>query len=280
MVKVRRGVSSAVHNPTIPPEIALKRLQRLFEQIPEIRSSGHGSAALKTWEKNIKIVLAELYGESSLVFKEFDGIWFDPGQYYQGQPESDFVRAFSSGIDQAAGFLESRIGDLREVVEPANAGTRAPSVTPDPDGRRIFVVHGHAHGHKETVARFLAKLDLEPIILHEQADQGKTLIEKFEVYAAGVQCAVVILTADDIASSKANPEQKELRARQNVILELGFFVGKLGRERTFALVEKGVTLPSDIHGVVYIPLDNEEWRLRLVKELKAAGLQLDANRAF
>jgi predicted nucleotide-binding protein len=129
-------------------------------------------------------------------------------------------------------------------------------------------------------ARFLGKLDLEPVILHEQADQGKTIIEKFEAHAADVQCAVVILTTDDIASSKANPEQKELRARQNVILELGFFVGKLGRERTFALVEKGVSLPSDIHGVVYIPLDNGDWRLRLVKELKAAGLQVDANRAF
>lgn len=95
-----------------------------------------------------------------------------------------------------------------------------------------------------------------------------------------MRCAVVILTADDIASPKASPEQKEFRARQNVILELGFFVGKLGRDRTFALVEQSVALPSDIHGVVYIPLGNDEWRLRLVKELKAAGLHVDSNRAF
>jgi predicted nucleotide-binding protein len=123
-------------------------------------------------------------------------------------------------------------------------------------------------------------LDLEPIILHEQADQGKTIIEKFEAHAADVQCAVVILTADDIASSKADSEKKELRARQNVILEFGFFVGKLGRQRTFALVEKGVTLPSDMHGLIYISLDDGQWRLHLVRELKAAGLQVDANQAF
>ena len=141
-------------------------------------------------------------------------------------------------------------------------------------------MHGHDHGHKETVARFLGKLDLEPIILHEQADRGKTVIEKFEAHAADVRCAVVILTADDVAYSKTNPEQKELRARQNVILELGYFVGKLGRAQTFALVEKEVALPSDIHGVVYIRLDDGAWRLHLVKELKAAGLDVDANRAL
>jgi predicted nucleotide-binding protein len=272
--------SSAAHHPTISPEQALKRLRTLLEQIPEIRSSGRGSAAHSTWWGNVKILLAELYGEPSLIFKEFVRIRFSPGFGYPGQPDSENIEAFNSGLDQATGFLESRVSDLRESVQQENPGTNASSYTAELDTRRIFVVHGHDHGIKETVARFLGKLDLEPIILHEQADEGKTIIEKFEAHAADVHCAVVILTADDIASSRATPERKELRARQNVILELGFFVGKLGRQRTFALVEKGVALPSDIHGVVYIPLDSEEWRARLVKELKAAGLQVDANRAF
>jgi predicted nucleotide-binding protein len=77
-----------------------------------------------------------------------------------------------------------------------------------------------------------------------------------------------------------NPTKQEQRARQNVILEFGFFVGRLGRKQTFALVEKGVTLPSDIDGLVYIPMDEGHWRLRLVKELKAAGLDVDANLAI
>jgi predicted nucleotide-binding protein len=106
------------------------------------------------------------------------------------------------------------------------------------------------------------------------------VIEKFETHSSDVHCAVVLLTADDIASAKANPDKQELRARQNVILELGFFVGTLGRDHTFALVEKGLTLPSDINGLIYIPLDDGEWRIRLVKELKAAGLDVDANKAF
>ncbi|MGH2508002.1 MAG: TIR domain-containing protein [Ktedonobacteraceae bacterium] len=280
MAKARPdGFGAVAHQPTISSEMALKRLEKLLEQVPEVRSSGRGPAA-STWVKNVKIVFAELYGEPSLIFKEFNRIPFHPGAIYSGQPRSDFVNAFNAGLDQATGFLESRVSDLRENVGQDVHSPRDSSFTPDPDSRRIFVVHGHDQGNKETVARFLGKLDLEPIILHEQPDQGNTLIEKFEAHAADVQGAVVILTADDIASSRENPEQKELRARQNVILELGFFVGKLGRKRTFALVEKGVTLPSDIHGVIYIPIDNGEWRLHLVKELKAAGLQIDANRAF
>jgi len=281
MVKARRGSPAEMpHHPTISPELGLKRLQKLLDQIPEIRSGGHGSTALSTWEKNVKIVLAELCGESSLIFKAFDRIRFDPGVFYQGQPQSEFVKAFNEGLDEAKGFLESRVGDLHEnLAQDKHGPSKRPSVL-NADSRKIFVVHGHDHGNKETVARFLEALELEPIILHEQADQGRTVIEKFELHAAGVQCAVVILTADDIASSKQNPEQKELRARQNVILELGFFVGRLGRERTFALIEKGVTLPSDVHGLIYIPMDSVDWRMRLVKELKAAGVQVDANRAF
>jgi predicted nucleotide-binding protein len=282
MARAKSGDGDRVpaHHPTISPELAVKRLQKLLEQIPEIRSQGHGSHAISTWSGNVKIVLGEFYGEHSLVFKEFDGIWFSPGGYYDGQPDSEFVTAFNSGLNQATGFLESRINDLRERLGHEGQLTVPLPFQSHPDSGRIFVVHGHDHGSKETVARFLGKLDLEPVILHEQADQGRTLIEKFEDHAADVRAAVVILTADDTAASNANPEKKELRARQNVILELGFFVGRLGRQHTFALVEKDVALPSDLHGLIYIPLDREDWRLRLVKELKAAGLQVDANRAL
>jgi hypothetical protein len=84
-----------------------------------------------------------------------------------------------------------------------------------------------------------------------------------------------------ISLPKTDPEKKELRARQNVIFELGFFVGKVGRHKAFALVEKGVALPSDIHGLIYIPLDpGNAWRLLLVRELNAAGIWVDANLAL
>jgi predicted nucleotide-binding protein len=279
MAKTRRDATPAPHQPTIPPELALRKLQKLLEQLPEIRSKGRGSEA-STWRGNLKLALAEFYGEQSLYFREFDRIRFGPWSVYPGQPEHEFNKAFNSGLDQAKGFLESRVADLQERIPNEHPASRGASPNQGADSRKVFVVHGHDHGTKETVARFLEQLELEPIILHEQPDQGNTIIEKFEAHSEDVGCAVILLTADDIAASKKEPEKKDERARQNVILELGFFVGKLGRKHTFALVEKGVALPSDIHGLVYIPLDNEDWRMRLVKEFKAAGLEVDANRAF
>ena len=146
------------------------------------------------------------------------------------------------------------------------------------DSRNVFVVHGHADAVTLAVARFLEKLDLRPIILHEQPDIGRAVIEKFEAHA-DVGFAVVLLTPDDVggfaSSGKLNP-----RARQNVILELGYFIGKLGRERVCALYTEGVEVPSDIHGVLYMPYDTENgWRLKLAHEIKTAEITADLNRA-
>jgi predicted nucleotide-binding protein/predicted RNA-binding Zn-ribbon protein involved in translation (DUF1610 family) len=143
----------------------------------------------------------------------------------------------------------------------------------------IFVVHGHDEEMKQATARTLAKLNLKPIILHEQPNQGHTLIEKFEKNA-DVQFVIVLLSPDDMAYSSSNSaENASPRARQNVVLELGYFVGKLGRDRVFALKREGkLELPSDFYGIVYTPYDaNGKWQFELVRELKAAGYEVDAN---
>ena len=151
----------------------------------------------------------------------------------------------------------------------------------------VFVVHGHDHGMKEAIARFLSKAGLNPIILHEQADEGKTIIEKFEKHA-DVSFAVAIFSRDDLGVaikdiSKTEPIEKVLRprARQNVVLEFGYFMGALGRKNVRAIVEEDVETPSDYSGVLFIPFDaSDRWRLTLVRELKAAGLEVDANAIF
>jgi predicted nucleotide-binding protein len=146
------------------------------------------------------------------------------------------------------------------------------------DPNKVFVVHGHDDTTKITVARFLEKLGLEPIILHEQANQGGTVIEKIERYS-NVGFAVVLLTPDDEGHVKGQLEQKQPRARQNVILELGYFIGLLGREKVAALVSGGVELPSDFSGIVYTSL-NGNWQFDLAKELRAAGIKFDAEKMF
>ena len=141
----------------------------------------------------------------------------------------------------------------------------------------IFIVHGHNSETKTNVARFIEKLKLKPIILHEQPNQGRTIIEKFEAHT-NVGYAVVLLTADDIGGTKLTSSDKlKPRARQNVIFELGYFVGKLGRMQVCALHETGVEILSDYEGVVYVPLDGDAWQLKLAKEIKAAGFDIDMN---
>lgn len=141
--------------------------------------------------------------------------------------------------------------------------------------REIFLVHGHDGEAKESVARFLEKLELEPIILHEQPNQGRTLIEKFETSSKNVAFAVVLLTPDDLGYAADKPEKLEPRARQNVILELGYFIGRLSRTRVCALYKGGVELPSDFQGVVYIELDPAgAWRTKLAQELLGAKITI------
>ena len=147
------------------------------------------------------------------------------------------------------------------------------------NGRRVFVVHGHDHATLDRVVRLLSDLDLEPVVLRDQPNEGRTIIEKFEAHA-DVTYAIVLMTGDDLGGvANARREEMRLRARQNVVLELGFFIGRLTRRRVAALVERDVERPSDIDGVLYVPLDDSGiWRLALAKEMKAAGLPVDLNR--
>ena len=140
----------------------------------------------------------------------------------------------------------------------------------------VFVAHGHDEAVKQTVARFLEKLKLDVVILHERENRGKTIIEKLEANSS-VGFAVILLTPDDIGGKKGETNLTS-RARQNVIAELGYFVGKLGREKVCSLYIEEVEIPSDFDGVVYIPFDrNEGWKLKLAYELKSAGFSIDMN---
>lgn len=143
---------------------------------------------------------------------------------------------------------------------------------------RIFVVHGHDRGPRDSVARLIEKLGFEAVVLEEQPNKGRTIIEKFESYA-DVKYAVVVMTPDDMGGAKGGPPARP-RARQNVILELGFFIGELGRDHVAAIVVGDkLEIPSDIDGVLYIPFDSSgAWRQRLAREMKAAGLAVDMNR--
>jgi predicted nucleotide-binding protein len=167
------------------------------------------------------------------------------------------------------------IEDFHEV----NAPLRRESLPPKADSNKVFVVHGHDEAAKQSVARFLEKCGLAAVILHEQINRGKTIIEKFEHFS-DVGFAVVLLTPDD--AGRANTKEEfEHRARQNVVFEFGYFIAKLGRDRVCALHKGNVELPTDVSGFVYVQFDEGgAWKNALLGELRAAGYQIDANHVF
>lgn len=145
------------------------------------------------------------------------------------------------------------------------------------DKTRVFIVHGHDTAAKLEVARFIEKIGLEPIILHEQVNDGMTIIEKIEKYS-NVGFGIVLYTPCDIGYAKDKEKEKMARARQNVVFEHGYLISKLGRNNVCALVKDSVEVPNDISGIVYIPLDNNGgWKIPLAKEMKSSGYEIDFN---
>lgn len=144
--------------------------------------------------------------------------------------------------------------------------------------KKVFIVHGHDGEMKQEVANVLLKLRLEPIILHEQPDEGKTIIEKFETHS-DVDFAIILLSPDDFAyPCKATPKEGKYRARQNVIMELGYFIAKLGRNRVVTLyrTNNNLEIPSDYLGVLYKPYVGD-WRYKLADEMKKIDPRIDKN---
>jgi predicted nucleotide-binding protein len=187
-----------------------------------------------------------------------------------------------------------KLRDLRErlplAVTPEALSARRENVNKAPreriasaPGGNVFIVHGRAAGgFRDAVANFVERLGLRPIILAEQANKGRTLIEKFEANALDVGYAIALLTPEDSGyGPEDDPPPHPTRARQNVILELGYFMGSLGRERVVALQQEGLEVPTDILGIVYIRLgDDGAWKRELVRELLAAGYVIDVKRSL
>lgn len=141
--------------------------------------------------------------------------------------------------------------------------------------KRVFIVHGHDDLLKESVARLVEKIGLEAVILHEQPNGGKTIIQKLEKQA-DVGYAIILYTPCDEGRKKGSENSKP-RARQNVVFEHGLFMGKLGARRVCALRKSEVEMPSDAQGILYIEVKegSNDWKYQVAKELKNAGYNID-----
>lgn len=187
------------------------------------------------------------------------------------------VGLISDCIDEAIGVIEIDDNFIEKLYPPKSV-EKSPKHRNSKTSNKVFIVHGRNNEVKETVARFIEKLGLTPIILHEQPNGGKTIIEKFEDYS-DVGFAVILMTPDDKGYLTGQDDYIKERARQNVIFEHGYFIGKLGREKVVALVKGDLELPSDISGILYLGIDNGgAWKFGLAKEIKSAGYNIDLNK--
>lgn len=273
--------------PAIPPSVSattgIDLLKKLIgktndlREKPDLKESDVGAWRTLARDYLIRTFGSESPNVNAVLHAQGDGgINFRMSDY-------EYRQYTRSGLSNKIKMLESCIEQLETDIELQAEPLHTTSVNSPMDEvaqTKVFIVHGHEHGIKEATARFLERLDLEPVILHERPNAGRTIIEKFSDYS-DVHFAVVLLTGDDEARERGSEKDLNLRARQNVILELGYFLGKLGRARVCALYESGVEIPSDYQGVLFIPLDaGDRWKFDLVRELRAAGFSVDANRIF
>ena len=267
--------------PRPPKAIAKQRLQRALDEILALRELTCESREFQKWQRNTRVAIENIYGSSSQT-QEFVNIeYWSTGVRFSQSNEARNQTAYSRGLDEATAILESMFSEVDEYWEEDGQEMETPvasATLEQTNTNQIFLIHGRDHGTRETVARFLENLGLEPVILQEQPDQGRTIIEKFEQYAQA-NFAVALFTPDDVGGLAEDSLQP--RVRQNVVFEFGYFIGKFGRDRVCALVEGDPEIPSDYSGVLYIPLDESgAWKFQLVREMKSAGFDIDANRAF
>ena len=279
MASKRSKIETPIQTPpSISPDKGIELIKRQINDGLKVKEASCPGDEYDSWNTITNHCLVKAFGEHSEAVQDFETL----GAIYAAGMDFDFDAFRREALDRKLARLGAYIKIFMTEVELQEATIPPPPLAPlIAISRKVFVVHGHNEAFRETCARFVEKLDLEPIILHEQPNAGRTIIEKFQDYS-DVGFAIVLLTGDDQGTTKnADPSTLKLRARQNVIFELGFFIGKLGRSRVCALYEPGVEIPSDYSGILFVQLDPAgAWRFQLGRELKAVGIAVDLNRAI
>ncbi|MDF2383875.1 nucleotide-binding protein [Nostoc ellipsosporum NOK] len=196
------------------------------------------------------------------------------------------IGSYKSEIEDCKDLIKRRIDNIRNLIKLSDLFKTSVTnhLTAEVskmhvNSNEVFIVHGHDEEAKVKTARFIEKLGFRPIILHEQASSGKTIIEKIEEYS-NVGFGIILYTPCDKGGKKDDPTLKG-RARQNVVFEHGYLIGKIGRKNVCALVKGDVETPNDISGVVYINLDDSDaWHIKVAKKLRNSGYEVDMNKVI
>lgn len=293
MARAKPPAASVAPRLQLTPQAIERGIARLQERITELTNFDASqlgdegdSPKLTALSTSIEDTLVRCFGENTSVYSRFSSaaqLHFFPGVWTEDYPlRHHYVEGTQKNILQSISLLEEAQRTLREDLADHESEANSQSLSVADSGhpaqsRKVFIVHGHDEGAREMVARFLERLGFQSIILHEQANQGRTVMEKVEAHGE-VGFAVVLLTPDDEGCAKGGVP--EPRARQNVLLELGYFLGRLGRAKVCALKRGTVEIPSDFAGVVWESMDGNSWKQALGRELEAAGHEIDWNKVM
>lgn len=242
----------------------IDKLKHLLDDL-----KGAGVPNYKRYELIFLSVFEEVFGKESEFYEKATHIksgWAlksSVGKLYGQVSDAVFEKekydAYIANLEEAIEYLEKYDTEIKEEKIM--------------DKTKVFIVHGHNETLKYEVSNWLHEIDIEPIILHLQANVGiSSIIDKIYRYS-NVGCALVLFTADDIGKVKEADTYKD-RARQNVVFEAGYFCGKLGKDKVIMLYESGVELPGDLSGCVYIEADQYGgWKEQVRKEFTAMGIE-------
>ena len=243
------------------------KLRKLYNEIDELKNKDSSSDSdFKAWKTDVQLCLSGLYGENSIQFKNFNSRHFSP-MVIGGN--TDWHKPYVRDLETTKKEFERYICDFEEEGINTNMGKNRTS------NNKVFIVHGHDGEPKEKVARRLEQQGIEAIILSEQVNRGRTIIEKLEAYS-DVNVAIILFTQDDLGVAKEEKGNEKYRARQNVVFEAGYFMGYLGRENIIMIADENVEIPGDLSGMVYTTRDS--WEFEMLKELNAAGMKVNMNK--
>lgn len=246
----------------------VKKLEK-FKKEAEIFASKNitgSNPEFVAWNNSLIRFMEKEYGINSTTTNNFRNRKYSLSIYPVGTSEERFISVFKRDMNVTLAELSVLLEEEQENIDDIEGFTQLPEI--NKNSKKVFIVHGRDESKKYELYGFLHDQGLQPIILHDQVNNGRTIIEKIE-NNSDVACAIILLTPDDVGKLNDDKEQLKTRARQNVIFEAGYFMGKLGRDRTILIsgVEENL---SDIDGIVYLDINN--YRYNLLKELKELGL--------
>lgn len=251
-----------------------EKFKQIYAEIDELikKQVISEDAEFITWHTKAERFIRKKYGEHS-EFKAFSDISYSLMVYALNKTHSDFVEACRNGLEETKAIFKVYLDEMEEETEKVNKPTLMDECSLEYS--KVFIVHGHDGELKESIARLIERQGIKAIILNEQTNGCATIIEKFEKNSE--VAAICLFTKDDVGKAM-NDTDYQARARQNVVFEAGYFMGKLGRKHVIMIADNDIEIPSDLQGVVHT--NSTYWQVEVLKELKEIGFDIDMNKAF